>query len=65
MVAVSKIVTHKDYNGMKKMHDIALVKLTTPLTFNQCVRRIEIWMRPIEPKKQCTVTGWGTTRESQ
>ncbi|XP_014063451.2 transmembrane protease serine 9-like [Salmo salar] len=64
LVAVSKIVTHKDYNGMKKMHDIALVKLTTPLTFNQCVRRIEIWMRPIEPKKQCTVTGWGTTREN-
>ncbi|XP_071242615.1 transmembrane protease serine 9-like [Salvelinus alpinus] len=64
LVGVSKIVTHKDYNRMTKMHDIALVKLKTPLVFNQCVRPIEIWMRPIEPKKQCTVTGWGTTREN-
>ncbi|CAB1345816.1 unnamed protein product [Coregonus sp. 'balchen'] len=64
LVGVSKIVTHKDYNRITKMHDIALVKLKTPLIFNQCVRPIEIWMRPIEPKKQCTVTGWGTTREN-
>ncbi|XP_020346222.1 transmembrane protease serine 9-like [Oncorhynchus kisutch] len=64
LVAVSKIVTHMDYNRMTKMHDIALLKLKTPLMFNQCVRPIEIWMRPIEPKKQCTVTGWGTTREN-
>ncbi|XP_019898261.3 ovochymase-1 isoform X2 [Esox lucius] len=64
LVGVSKIMTHKDYFGKTKMHDVALVKLKTPLMFNQCVKPIELWMRPINLNKKCTVTGWGSTREN-
>ncbi|KAL0962619.1 hypothetical protein UPYG_G00342850 [Umbra pygmaea] len=64
LVGVFKIITHKDYIGKTKMHDIALVKVKTPLAFNQCVRPIEIWRKPLILNKKCTVTGWGSTREN-
>ncbi|XP_026778585.3 ovochymase-1 [Pangasianodon hypophthalmus] len=61
---VAKIITHKDYNSITKQHDIALLKLQTPLLFDECVRPIPVWSGDLSSVKRCTVTGWGSTPES-
>ncbi|XP_058273091.1 ovochymase-1 isoform X1 [Hemibagrus wyckioides] len=61
---VAKIINHEDYNGITKQHDIALMKLQTPLVFNKYVRPIPVWSGELPSLKRCTVTGWGSTTES-
>ncbi|KAK3517805.1 hypothetical protein QTP70_018968 [Hemibagrus guttatus] len=61
---VAKIINHEDYNSITKQHDIALLKLQTPLVFNEYVRPIPVWSGELPLLKQCTVTGWGSTTES-
>lgn len=62
---VAKIINHKDYNGKTKQHDIALMKLQTPLVFNKYVRPIPVWSGELPSLKRCTVTGWGSTTEGR
>lgn len=62
---VEKIITHKNYNSITKQHDIALLKLQTPLMFDECVRPIPVWTTDLPSLKRCTVTGWGSTTESR
>ncbi|XP_030627660.1 ovochymase-1 [Chanos chanos] len=60
---VAEIIVHKGYSKRTKEHDIALLKLETPLMINECVRPIPILQS--EPSMmKCTVTGWGATREN-
>ncbi|XP_060759369.1 ovochymase-1 [Neoarius graeffei] len=61
---VDKIITHKGYNSITKQHDIALLKLQTPLLFDECVRPVPVWSTDLPSLKRCTVTGWGSTTES-
>ncbi|KAK7896728.1 hypothetical protein WMY93_022053 [Mugilogobius chulae] len=63
-VAVSGILSHKDYNIYTKENDIALLKLKKPLVFNDFVRPINIWMHELPLFTECTTTGWGSTREN-
>uniref|UniRef100_A0A8C1Z0H6 Zgc:55888 n=1 Tax=Cyprinus carpio TaxID=7962 RepID=A0A8C1Z0H6_CYPCA len=63
-VWVEKIVSHKDYNQKTNENDIALVKLQSPLLFNECVRPVAILNRDLAPQETCTVTGWGAIREN-
>lgn len=65
MVGVSTIVSHPGYNTRTKENDIALLKLQQPLVFNQFVRPIDIWMTSLPNFWKCTITGWGSTRESE
>lgn len=59
------IFIHHSYNTESKESDIALVKLEKPLEFNHFVRPIDIWMTPLPLLMKCTITGWGSTRESE
>lgn len=61
---MSAIVKHPGYNPGTKDHDLALLRLQDPLSFNQKVRPIDIWTGPL-PSTPCTATGWGSTRESE
>ncbi|KAF4079811.1 hypothetical protein AMELA_G00182570 [Ameiurus melas] len=61
---VAKIITHKDFNGITKENDIALLKLQTPLVFDECVRPIPVWSGDLPSLKRCAITGWGSTTES-
>lgn len=65
LVGVSSIVIHHSYNALSKESDVALLKLEKPLEFNQFVRPIDIWMTPLPLLVKCTITGWGSTRESK
>ena len=63
-MGVSRIVNHPGYSRRTKEFDVALVKLQTPLHYDRHVRPIEIWMGPLQHPMSCSVTGWGSTRES-
>ncbi|KAL2102245.1 hypothetical protein ACEWY4_001413 [Coilia grayii] len=61
---VAVIIGHNRYHRLKKVNDIALVKLTIPFTFNECVRPINILTGPLPVEQKCTITGWGSTTEN-
>ncbi|XP_077091021.1 ovochymase-1 isoform X2 [Siphateles boraxobius] len=63
-IMVEKIISHKDYNQRTNENDIALVKLQSPLLFNECVRPVGILNHELGPRENCTVTGWGSIREN-
>ncbi|XP_067283479.1 ovochymase-1 [Pseudorasbora parva] len=63
-VQVEKIISHKDYNQKTNENDIALVKLQSPLLFNECVRPVGILSNESLSLETCTVTGWGAVREN-
>uniref|UniRef100_A0A672RK72 Zgc:55888 n=1 Tax=Sinocyclocheilus grahami TaxID=75366 RepID=A0A672RK72_SINGR len=63
-VEVENIISHKGYNQKTNENDIALVKLQSPLLFNECVRPVGILNNDLSPRKTCTVTGWGAIREN-
>lgn len=65
VVGVSMIIRHQGYNTRTKDSDVALLKLQQPLVFNQFIRPIDIWMNPLSPFRKCTITGWGSTQESE
>lgn len=65
LLKVSRIICHHGYDTKTKESDVALLKLEHPLVFNEFVRPIDIWMSPLPDLMKCTITGWGSTRESQ
>uniref|UniRef100_A0A3Q3WFM1 Peptidase S1 domain-containing protein n=1 Tax=Mola mola TaxID=94237 RepID=A0A3Q3WFM1_MOLML len=65
MIGVSMIISHRGYNTRTKENDVSLLKLQKPLVFNQFIRPIDIWMSPLSPSRKCTITGWGSTQESE
>uniref|UniRef100_H3CCR9 Ovochymase 1 n=1 Tax=Tetraodon nigroviridis TaxID=99883 RepID=H3CCR9_TETNG len=64
VVEVSAIVSHHRYNARTKDNDLALLRLQQPLHFDQQVRPIDIWTAPLPAYSNCTITGWGSTREN-
>ncbi|XP_037317448.2 ovochymase-1 isoform X1 [Pungitius pungitius] len=64
MVGVSEIQNPPGYNPLTKESDLALLRLHTPLVFNRFVRPIDLWMSPLPLFSECTITGWGSTREN-
>ncbi|TRY92079.1 hypothetical protein DNTS_005868, partial [Danionella cerebrum] len=63
-IQVEEILPHKDYNTKTNENDIALVKLESPLKFNECVRPVGILDHNLPSLESCTVTGWGAIREN-
>uniref|UniRef100_A0A3P8UTA4 Ovochymase 1 n=1 Tax=Cynoglossus semilaevis TaxID=244447 RepID=A0A3P8UTA4_CYNSE len=64
MMGVAAILPHHGYNSRTKENDIALVKLQQPLAFSRSVRPITIWTSALPVFRECTITGWGSTREN-
>lgn len=62
---VSAIVSHHRYRPGSKEFDVALLRLARALAFDRFVRPIRLWMAPLPTGDECTVTGWGATRESE
>ncbi|KAM9772076.1 ovochymase-1 isoform 2-T2 [Syngnathus typhle] len=63
-VGVSAIVSHHRFHSGTKEFDVALLRLERPLSFDRFVRPIHLWMAPLPTLHNCTVTGWGSTREN-
>ncbi|XP_030059680.1 transmembrane protease serine 2 [Microcaecilia unicolor] len=63
--AVDKIISNKNYDSETKDHDIALMKLRIPISFNSNVKPVCLpnFGMPWEAPKQCWISGWGATYE--
>uniref|UniRef100_F6SNU6 Transmembrane protease serine 2 n=1 Tax=Monodelphis domestica TaxID=13616 RepID=F6SNU6_MONDO len=62
---VQKIISHPSYDSNTKNNDVALIKLQTPLTFNEKIRPVCL-PNPgmmFEPTQSCWISGWGATHE--
>ncbi|XP_034285942.1 zonadhesin-like [Pantherophis guttatus] len=64
---VSKVVLHQDYNPLTEENDIALIKLDSPVTFNDYVQPAclpRVTMGSETNFTSCFATGWGITAEN-
>jgi len=63
VVAIEQIILHPQYNSQTTSHDIALLKLKTPLTFSNHIQPVCLAQNDdlLTAGTLVTVTGWGTT----
>ncbi|XP_076449250.1 trypsin-2-like [Babylonia areolata] len=52
---------HRDYNPKTYENDIAVIKLTEAIEFNECIHPICLTPAHHPAGENCTVSGWGTT----
>ncbi|XP_066913098.1 granzyme B(G,H)-like [Clytia hemisphaerica] len=59
----TRYILHPNYNPHTLTADIALIQLSSPLIFNQRVKRARIQAKDVYPKmnKNCYAAGWGLT----
>ena len=65
-IAVSQIIVHPSYNDSTSDHDIALLKLSTPVTLGLTLMQLpdaDLINEAAAPGDIVTVLGWGTTTE--
>ena len=55
------VIIHPDYNSATLDNDISIVKLKTPLTFNENVKGACLPESSFAPQSLAVVSGWGTT----
>ncbi|XP_078067111.1 chymotrypsinogen A-like [Mustelus asterias] len=65
-IAVAKAITHPDWNSNTINYDITLVKLSSPVTFNQQVSPVCLAGASdiVSAGKMCVTTGWGLTNSN-
>ncbi|KAL7286311.1 hypothetical protein TKK_0019271 [Trichogramma kaykai] len=56
---VEKIVVHENYSGKIGPNDIALLKLRSPLIFNEHVKPIDLPSKNSEVEGEVILSGWG------
>lgn len=62
-VVLSQIIQHENYNGFTISNDIALLRLSSPLTFNTYVAPIALPAQGQAATGDCVVSGWGALTE--
>ncbi|XP_063061953.1 transmembrane protease serine 13a [Engraulis encrasicolus] len=62
---VKQILRHEAYSQVTNDHDIALLKLATPLTFNSAIQPacLPAWDQSFSHGDRCWTSGFGTTEE--
>ncbi|XP_074085428.1 transmembrane protease serine 11G-like [Macrotis lagotis] len=63
---LQSIIIHENYASHKHEDDIAVIRLSTPVTFSEDVRTVCLPETTFEalPQSNVVVTGWGAARES-
>ena len=58
---VAKIFMHAKYSNVTLDYDIALLKLSTPISFTREVSPVCLPTRDVWEDTMCVTTGWGDT----
>jgi len=58
--AAVKVIRHPQYNQGTYDWDLAMVKLSSPVSMTDCVGKIALPSREVRPGQECWITGWGT-----
>ena len=61
---VEKIIPHEFYNPLIIRDDIALVKVTQDITYNENVQPVELCDHYVDGGQEMLLTGWGLTSVS-
>ena len=64
MSSVSEIMRHELFFSNKIINDIALIKVSTPFTFNNFIKPIDIYELDLLDGMIGTVIGWGIDKQS-
>ncbi|CAD1473781.1 unnamed protein product, partial [Heterotrigona itama] len=60
---VSKIVSHKNYNSLLLVNDVALILVSSNIAFNNLVQPVKLATgSKTYEGSSCVLSGWGTTR---
>ena len=63
-ITIERIIKHPKYDPHKNYdYDVALMKLKTPIKYNNRVRPVCLANSDFDPGTNCFVTGWGHTTE--
>ncbi|KAK5638680.1 hypothetical protein RI129_012975 [Pyrocoelia pectoralis] len=62
--AVNQAIHHEAYDTFLKTNDVAVLKLSQELVFDEKIQRISLSKVHPSPQTQCTLTGWGYTSTS-
>ncbi|CAL4150485.1 unnamed protein product, partial [Meganyctiphanes norvegica] len=65
VIQASELITHEEFNFTLLYNDIALIKLSSPLSMNDMVAPVVLpqQMEQVMNGTMCTVTGWGYNHE--
>jgi len=61
-IFIKSVINHPQYNSENSDNDISIVKLKTPLTFNNNVRGACLPESSFAPQSLAVVSGWGRTK---
>jgi len=56
----SRLYIHPRYKGASSGYDVALIKLSSSLSFNSCVDKANLPSSAIQSGSTCWISGWGT-----
>ena len=65
MHKIAKVYIHAKYSNITDDYDIALLKLTTAITFTREVSPVCLPKKDVWDKKMCVATGWGATTDGR
>ncbi|XP_020645030.3 transmembrane protease serine 2 [Pogona vitticeps] len=62
---IAKIISHPDYDSTSKTNDVALMKLQTPLVFNEFIGPVCLPNSGMmfQPEQKCWISGWGALQQ--
>lgn len=60
-IQVEDFIRHEQYNRFLKENDIALAKLSKPISFSKFIRPACLWQERQIPEAKVVATGWGLT----
>ncbi|KAI8791199.1 chymotrypsinogen A, partial [Biomphalaria glabrata] len=62
ILQVKTVKPHEKYSFKTAENDVAILTLTSPITFNDCTKPISLVNATTKlPNTDCTIMGWGAT----
>lgn len=63
--SVESATAHPNYNSRTIANDVAVIRVSRPISFNAKVRAISLTGRTVSDGSSCVLSGWGTLKVSE